>query len=421
MFTTGTEVCAKPPFEMRSIDESFFQRLPEHLQQKMKPLHKCERYFSFGRAHRFWIEADEVIYEQQETETNTIFRVADVCLRVRKHLLIRNSEGKLVDDENESEEEQRSAESLFAKAFTDHYDEIGFYFPELLRLKELLKLSALYVFAQAQYRQLSKTVDYNPIMTHLTGVQNTLSDYPHTNNAYVERYYNQILSDNDVSPWEVPSQQANELRSKVRQQLEQVDQEILDKLTMSLCKQTHTTVSNEVRALVRAWLDGYNNETTHLAQFLARGITDFNRHLKKPIEQLGIQLTHNDDAYNTLKHAGDSCNWVPAVFLNVLGNGRRIYGGVNLQLKLTEGHVPRNNSTSTYNANTFFFNQSSTTSSAPTAGPRNNQERQNMKQELVRNSRRQGSASGRNEAGGRGNGGTPPEDSSDLFENSVIY
>ncbi|CAF3827830.1 unnamed protein product [Rotaria sp. Silwood1] len=410
MFTTGTEVCAKPPFEMRPIDEGFFERLPKHLQQKIQPLHKCDRYFSFGRAHRFWIEADEVIYEQQETDTSTIFWVADVRLRIRKHLLIRNSEGKLVDDENESEEEQRSAESLFAKAFTDHYDEIGIYFPELLRLKELLKLSALYAFARAQHQQLSKVVDYSPIMNHLTRVRSNLYEYPYNNYASVEKYYNQTLSDNGVSSWQVTSEQASELRSKIRQQLEQVDREVLDKLTQSLCEQTHTRVSNDVRALVKAWLDGYNNGTKDLAQFLAKEITNFHHQLKQPIEQLGIRLQHDDNEYETLKHPGESCNWVPAVFLSVFGSGRRIYGGVNLQLKLTEGYVPRNTSASTYNANNIFSNQSSIKSSTPTAGPRNNQERQNMRQELTQNSRRQTSSYGNNASGGGGNDRKPPKD-----------
>ena len=34
-------------------------------------------------------------------------------------------------------------EKLFAKNFTDNYDEIGKYFPEFLRLRELLKIMAV--------------------------------------------------------------------------------------------------------------------------------------------------------------------------------------------------------------------------------------------------------------------------------------
>ncbi|CAF1237632.1 unnamed protein product, partial [Didymodactylos carnosus] len=363
MFTTGTEVCAKPPFAMRPIDETFFQRLPKDLQDKLKLLHKCDRHFAFGRAHRFWIEANEMVYEEQETDSSTIFRVADVRLRVRKHLLVRNTEGKLVDDEIESEEEQHSAESLFAKAFTEHYNEIGRYFPELLRLKELLKLSALYVFAHAKHRSLSKTIDCNQLINYLTTVRNNISEYPHATNSAIDRYYYKTLWDNGVLLCEIPSAPENELRAKISQQLEAVDRQVVDQLTQNFCKQAHRRVTSDVKDLVRYWLNGYGNETRQLAQWLADGINDFHHQLKRPIEQLGIQLKDDDDESYTLKHKSGSCNWVPAVFLSVHGSDRRIYGGISLPLKLIKGHVPRNNATSTYNASTLLSNKSSTTSS----------------------------------------------------------
>ena len=290
MFTTGTEVCSKPPFDMRPIDQGFFKRLPEYLQEKLKPLHKCERNRSLGRAHRFWIEADEVVYEQQVTETRITCRVADVRLRVRKHLLIRDSEGRLVDDEaeNESEEEKHSAESQFAEIFTKYYDEIGAYFPELLRLKELLKLSALYIFAQSHYERLTKPVDYNSIITHLT-TKSIQLEYPKATNASVDTYYNKVLSENGVSSWDVPSDQASSLRSKIRTQLEEVDREILNTVTSNFCEQSHVNVSNVARNLVDAWLRAYTNSTKELAQFIADGLSAHHHQLSKPLAQLGIR------------------------------------------------------------------------------------------------------------------------------------
>lgn len=73
------------------------------------------------------------------------------------------------------------------------------------------------------------------------------------------------------------------------------------------------------------------------------------------------------------EHADGSCNWVPAVFLKDPDNGRRIYGGVNLQPKLREGYVPPNHAVNTYNGNNLL-----------------NQGRQFMQQSFMNNSNRNG-------------------------------
>ncbi|CAF1270394.1 unnamed protein product [Rotaria sordida] len=379
MFTSGTEVCAKPPFEMRPISGSFFERLPVHLQQKLKPLHDRERNFSFGRAHRFWIEADEVIYERKLVGNQIQYRVDDVRLRVRKHLLIRDAEGKLVDDEeaNESEEEKCSAESQFAKAFTDHYDETGSYFPELLRLKELLKLSALYIFARSRYEHLKAPVNPYPIQCHLAELR-TKIDYPQTTDEQIDRYYNMALSKSDISSWNISSYEEQSARSMIRSKLEEVDQNIIGDAVVSICSQAHIPISSIARLYVKAWLDYQLGGTEKLARFIANGLTARDYALMGPIEQLKIRVSENEEKYDRMKHADDTCNWVPAVFLNKTGSGMHVYGGVNLQLKLTEGQVPINSMSSRYDAADIFAGQTNVSST----GPRNQQEYQTMKHNL---------------------------------------
>ncbi len=61
----------------------------------------------------------------------------------------------------------------------------------------------------------------------------------------------------------------------------------------------------------------------------------------------------------------------------------RIYGGVNLQLKLTEGRVPRNDTASGCNAANIFASQTNVSAT----GPRNKQEYDLMKQGLVESAR----------------------------------
>ncbi|CAF1048957.1 unnamed protein product [Adineta steineri] len=414
MLTTGTEICAKAPFNMRSIADSCFQRLPKHLQDKLKPLHDREHNFSLGRTHRFWIEADPLVYEQQNSTSHITFRVANVHLRVRKHLLIRNANGQLVDDDeaNETEEEQRSPESQFAKAFTEHYDEIGTYFPELLRLKELLKLSALYLFARGRCSQLAVPYKLQPFVNQL--VENRRSiEYPHATQANIERDYSQILSTNNVQAHGVPHTEATRVKQGIRSQLEKIDREIVEMLVSSICKQAHTNVSSLPRSLVEHWLNNQYRATENLAQFVVNGLAAFHLTLMHPITKLKICLQDIGEQSASLRHFDDTCNWVPAAFCNKLGTGVRIYGGVNLQLKLVEGNVSGNNLTQTFNAATVINSQSNDSARGKEqkeAATREWEAKVNAgrKRETASGGSRRGGSSdnsGRNVDGGGGGGG----------------
>ncbi len=68
----------------------------------------------------------------------------DLKMCVKQQRIKYNEMDNLIDDD-------QSAEAQFARIFTKYYDEIGKYFPELLRLKELYKLSILSRIIQAKY------------------------------------------------------------------------------------------------------------------------------------------------------------------------------------------------------------------------------------------------------------------------------
>lgn len=306
MFTTGTEVCAKPPFEMRSITASFFQRLPLHLREKLKPLHEHEHHRGIGGAHRFWIEADPVTYEVEQTDSHLTYWLADVRLRVRKHRLVRDIEGKLIDDDDDDDDEnkdirdeKRSPESEFAKAFTENYDEIGSYFPELLRLKELLKLSALYAIARHRLAQLSEKMSPTPLITQLNDWRQQIK-YPVNTDASLEEQYNTVLLKNNVSAHQVSAAETTRVKQDIRTELERIDREIVDTLLTRICEQAYVHVSSLARANVEVWLNRQPDSTEQLAQFVANGITAHHHALKLPIEQLGIRVRHTTDEVQSL-------------------------------------------------------------------------------------------------------------------------
>lgn len=70
-------------------------------------------------------------------------------MSVKTHML-KDWEGKPVDADKEADPDSREAK--FAKLMTDEYDNLGKYFPEFARLKELLKLQALSHIVQVTYK-----------------------------------------------------------------------------------------------------------------------------------------------------------------------------------------------------------------------------------------------------------------------------
>ncbi|CAF1379055.1 unnamed protein product [Rotaria sordida] len=204
-----------------------------------------------------------------------------------------------------------------------------------------------------------------------------------------------------VSNWTIAYEERS-ARSMIRSQLEEVDRQIVEDAVENICDQAHISISDTAQSYVKAWLDNQYDGAEQLARFIADRLTTRDhvlmRPLMHPLEQLGICVRENEDKFDAMKHSDNTCNWVPAVFLNKTGNGMRIYGGVNLQLKLTEGRVPINNLASQYNAANVFASQTNVSAT----GPRNRQEYHAMKQNLIVASATNNTGSSRGGASGSG-------------------
>ncbi|CAF3658325.1 unnamed protein product [Rotaria sp. Silwood1] len=333
MITTGTEVCAIAPFPMEK-ESNVLRRLPRHLQELLKPLHQREKTKNlWGNAHRFWIEAGNLIYERQvnKAQSEIIYRLGDVKMFVKKHLLEYDEQGNLIDDtiRNNTNLDQ-SPEGLFAKAFTDHYNEIGSYFPELLRLKELLKLGALLAILQNHYENLTEmmTNEQSSVEEMLTSVKSQIREYPHATTYNVNYHYSNILRENNVSSTDVPSHMITELKDKILSQLRDADENCVNQIAIQICHVHKSNNINHVKSLVDNWLR-YNSDQA-LVNFIVNAKRNHRRMLIKNIENV--------------------CCWVPAVFFNMKNNPIRVYGGVSLQLNLTQGRVPPSPPAVSYNA-----------------------------------------------------------------------
>ncbi|CAF1165611.1 unnamed protein product [Rotaria sp. Silwood1] len=191
MISTGVEICSLTPFEMRSSAENLMQRLPAHIREELQSIAMKHKGPLIDSIHRFWIQLESDIEYEQVFHKNFFGRKNEnivhcylsdkVKMCVKKHRMKYDEHGNLIDDPSDDENDQ-SAEAEFARIFTKYYDEIGQYFPELLRLKELLKLSVLSRIIQARYESqcnfIAQIENDTTLRDLLTEIKRKIGRYP---------------------------------------------------------------------------------------------------------------------------------------------------------------------------------------------------------------------------------------------------
>jgi hypothetical protein len=304
--TTGMEVNSKWPFPMRPASEGFMQRLPKRLQDLLKPLEMRDKVFSRGHIHRFWIEAGDPVYEWEVNEkTNEIiYRISDVPMYVKQHLMKYDDEARLIDDKQFDDKPDHSREAQFVKAFTDNYNEIGAYFPEFLRLKELTKLGILLNFMRHRYNSLNtdiaEDVDVKQICENLCKVRRGL-EYPSDTYYNAKRSYEECLRECNVSSYDVSYAVESDIQKKIRSDLEKTDDEILENMAKNVCDFCCSTQKIHVQRLIDRWLRQSSEITpilwfckkyasVELVSFIRKSITDHKRLLMNAIENLNVFL-----------------------------------------------------------------------------------------------------------------------------------
>ncbi|CAF3849068.1 unnamed protein product [Rotaria sp. Silwood1] len=349
MISTGVEICSEPPFQMRDASDGFMKRLPEWLQEQLKPIDQRKDCVIMNSVHRFWIEAGEITYEHEFDENNNIitYYLGDVPMCVKKQLMQYDEQGNLIDDLSKTDEDH-SPEGEFAQAFTCYYDEIGSYFPELLRLKELLKLGVLLLFIRSTFHNIQKyinniTIDVDPIDDYLQRLRNQIN-YPRATSYEVDHIVNSLLSEKDISYSDVPYRQMNELKTKIRSQLIEVDEDNLSQITEAICEACHCSYKKfMVKGLISNWLQ--YNQKLELVSCITDSLKTYKQeqYLKvlETIVCMGVNL--DKDTQFNLNNSPTNCSWVPAVFCSQKKNGLRIYGGVSLEINLKAGTVEKNN------------------------------------------------------------------------------
>lgn len=333
MLSMKTEISSKPPFALRDAKENLLKRMPEELRRKFTKLDKklSERT---NRINRFWIEAEELLYYTQESKSANVvtYTFGKCTMVVNKHLMRRNSEGKLVDTDEDTD--TTSAEAKFAKLMTKNYAQLGRHFRELARLEELVKLQAISNFMQSTHRKVQKI--HSKIDKPLEKIRdevNSLVDrlnfvYPQNNPQNIEAQLSKLLRQNHLTRSQLSQQALAECRNNISNQLDQADESNFYQMHEILCQMYHAT---DIKWQLSEWLDNGNSDI--LKNTLKY---HWEAHHKQKILQICETFKHMHVAIDPPSESECSgCRWVPAAFRK--DANYRVYGGVNMNARLVNG------------------------------------------------------------------------------------
>ncbi|CAF1483210.1 unnamed protein product, partial [Didymodactylos carnosus] len=305
MMLMGTEVCATSPFPMKNIYDGFMQQLPTRLQEKLQPIYSAENV---------WLESDELTYEKHDDGNIISYYINDFRMLIKV-------DGKILD------------------TLTDSYNDLGTYFPAILRLKELLKLGALLTFIRASYIAFEKIstniqIDDQTIEEYLAYIKRVIT-YPRATTSKVSEEVDEILRENNRSRWDVSLSNINDLESSIRSDLIDLDEKQLSIVVDVICISFHCEKNSTVKNHIEKWLD-YDWHKDALLKFLMESAKEYRQQkyskLLNVIKTTGINLNASDRNLK-LANTKDECSWIPRIFLK---NAQKsvIYGGISLQQKL---------------------------------------------------------------------------------------
>ncbi len=388
-FTVGSDVSSRPPFLQRPCKEGLTKNLPPELQEAIRSIEERGGIHSQS-THRFWIEAKEMKYKHEQKGTKIEFRFGEMEMIVKSHSLIRRTDGELKDTDDEDDPE--SPHARFAKDMTDHYDELGLYFPEFARLRELSKLQTLALMLQSILKAMKENGEGKGVTipaelvteiqeeakkSHRTNVSEGLSklkseigSWPTANNHFLVQskveeiksdIYRQMNEEEDrlrrVHGYGITIDNSDamgllgDVESKVYAAFRSNDESVLSELTKALKGSANISDEYGLKCRVRDWLSSDNSRflaspREALLKFVCSHlpIPTHADILKSVVDQNRRRYQALANVVNGYKGRSNqtpsSCKWVPAA---IAQNSRSItYGGVAFVPKLVEvsGRIP---------------------------------------------------------------------------------
>ena len=366
-FSVGSEVSAKPPFNQRPCKEGLLKNLPPHLQEAVKPV--AERGHTLSNINRFWIQAEELIYDQTQVGSKVTVRVGDLKMMIHSHPLFPGPDGKLQDTEHETDPE--SPEAKFAEDLTSHYNEIGLHFPMFARLRELAKLQLIGIILQSILDQMKEKADGKGVEVPremLTTIQRDAYERYQTKVGEILRQLSRDIgtwpaADNsdevstltwkmmDELPYHVRAQASySDVKPFAIKALKTKDSNVLSQVVDGLMQLCENRVSRyTLESSVRQWLTYRStSRTSDLKNLICKHIPlptrdDIKRQIISYHHQKysAFQRKVNSITASPPRQDRNPCKWVPAALLKEenMDSIRLCYGGVLIAPKIKSGHV----------------------------------------------------------------------------------
>lgn len=154
--SSGMEVSANPPFDLRPILHNLSKHLPHDLLHAVRPPYLRKSKFNLpmksgSLRHRLWIETEKLCYDEDFSKSESTYFIDSVRMVVFCRKMEYNSNGHLQDTLGSDDRFTQFAEDL-----TSNYCELSKYFPILARLRELSKLQFMQSMILKQLTLLKK-------------------------------------------------------------------------------------------------------------------------------------------------------------------------------------------------------------------------------------------------------------------------
>ena len=354
--TTGGEISAFPPFPQRSIEYEggLLSKLPEYIQSQIIE-GSNEMRKSGETAHRFWIDCGDTPYQSYDTKNIIKYVFGDLMMKVKKHLLIRDAAGNLIDAENDSSD--HSPEGKFANLLTDLYPLLSRYFPELARLRELTKVMISVRILRGVRDSMRQRINQrdemiNDISSQLAGEYNSnTAKFPKNVTFPLQNDYslrdvlvNEILTQ---IPYNQRSANTSQAQKIVCEQLQKINQSIVDQ-AKSLANQSSFIDPPSLYLPVYKW-KMHNDSYTLSSLIVDAQLRPYQTTLNS-LNALSIPSSSSKGGLQDNPTSKNQCNLVPAAF--VASQYHRIVGGVSLSSNLRSQvvNLPPNASPTMINA-----------------------------------------------------------------------
>ena len=366
-FSVGAEVSSKPPFNQRPCREGLTKKLPPHLLEAIKSV--AERGSCHSNIHRFWIQTEELVYDQTQVGSKVQFRLSDLKMKIRSHPLLPGMDGNLKDTEDD--DDPNSPEAKFAADLTAHYNELGLHFPMFARLRELAKLQLLGIVLRSTMDDLKEKAEGKGVEVSrdlLTEIQQATRQRHQTHITEVLRNVGQKVgvwpaADDRNKVSSMVRRMMNELPYDVRSQasyydiepyalkaLRTQDSNALSSITDSLMELCSQRISrSNLETAVRRWLSSRSSASiTELRDLICSALPlptrDDIKRMMIEMHQKKYTSFQQKVAYVTApptKLNPNPCKWVPAALLKTEDSDTvsMCYGGVLIAPKIHSGRV----------------------------------------------------------------------------------